>query len=93
MGRTGTTPRTGQALRMSGAAPHVNQRRFHRLILTTTHYFSSINTCHVPSGFSIEKGYAELSGMLSLNALIYILDAFSFSANHISIVARKRERA
>lgn len=93
MGRTGTTPRTVQTLHMSGAAPHANRRRVHRLILTTALYFSSLNTCHVPSSFPIEKGYAELSGMLSLNALTYILEAFTFTANHISIVARKRERA
>jgi hypothetical protein len=68
-------------------------RRVHRLILATAHYFSSINTCHVPIGLPIEKGYAEVSGMLSFDALTYILDAFTFSANPISIKARKRERA
>jgi hypothetical protein len=68
-------------------------RRVHRLILATAHYFSSINTCHVPIGFPIKKGYAELSGMLSFNALIHILEAFTFAANNISMVARKRERA
>jgi hypothetical protein len=67
-------------------------RRVHRPILATAHYFSSINTCHVPSGFPIKKGDAELSGMLSFDALTYILDAFTSSANPISIEARKRER-
>lgn len=92
MGRTDTTPRTVQTLRTSGASSHANRRRVHRLILTTAHYFSSISTCHVPRRFPIEKGYAELSGMLSWNVLTYILEAFTFTAHNISIVARKRER-
>jgi hypothetical protein len=67
-------------------------RRVHRLNLATAHYFSSTNTCHVPIGFPIKKGYAELFGMLSLNALTYILEAFTFTGHNIFIVGRKRER-